>query len=302
MAVVATGGYGREMLAPGSDIDLLFLLPYKQTPWGESVAEYMLYLLWDLGFKVGHATRTVDQCLKLAAADTTIRTSLLDMWLVHGDAQLYAELEQRFRAEVVRGSERAFIDAKMAERNERHRRAGESRYKVEPNIKDGKGGLRDLHTLHWLSKYLFSHEVGPPTVTAGIFTSEEVSDLPQVRGLPVDRALLPALPHGARGGTAHVRSAAVARRAARLQGEERAAGGRALHEALLPGRQGRRRPDDDPVLGARDAAVQEHAGAPQAVQSAVVADRGARSASGPISASTTGASTSRTPTSSSAIR
>jgi [protein-PII] uridylyltransferase len=173
MAVVATGGYGREMLAPGSDIDLLFLLPYKQTPWGESVAEYMLYMLWDLGFKVGHATRTVDQCLKLAAADTTIRTSLLDMWLVHGDAQLYAELEQRFRAEVVRGSERAFIDAKMAEWNERHRRAGESRYKVEPNIKDGKGGLRDLHTLHWLSKYLFNHEVGPPTVTAGIFTSEE---------------------------------------------------------------------------------------------------------------------------------
>ena len=174
MAIVATGGYGRELLAPGSDIDLLFLLPYKQTPWGESVAEYMLYLLWDLGFKVGHATRTVDQCLKLATEDTTIRTSLLDMWLVHGDAQLYAELEQRFRSEVIRGSERAFIDAKMAERSERHRRAGESRYKVEPNIKDGKGGLRDLHTLHWLSKYLVGHEVGPASVAMGIFTKEEV--------------------------------------------------------------------------------------------------------------------------------
>jgi [protein-PII] uridylyltransferase len=175
MAVVATGGYGREMLAPGSDIDLLFLLPYKQTPWGESVAEYMLYLLWDLGFKVGHATRTVDQCLKLAREDTTIRTSLLDMWLIHGDAQLYAELEQRFRNEVIRGSERAFIDAKMTERSERHRRAGESRYKVEPNIKDGKGGLRDLHTLHWLSKYLLGHEVGPESVAKGIFTREEVT-------------------------------------------------------------------------------------------------------------------------------
>ncbi len=175
MAVVATGGYGREMLAPGSDIDLLFLLPYKQTPWGESVAEYMLYLLWDLGFKVGHATRTVDQCLKLAMADTTIRTSLLDMWLIHGDAQLYAELEQRFRNEVIRGSERAFIDAKMAERSERHRRAGESRYKVEPNIKDGKGGLRDLHTLHWLSKYLLGHEVGPDSIAKGVFTREEVA-------------------------------------------------------------------------------------------------------------------------------
>ncbi|MCC7253118.1 MAG: bifunctional uridylyltransferase/uridylyl-removing protein, partial [Hyphomicrobium sp.] len=175
MAVVATGGYGREMLAPGSDIDLLFLLPYKQTPWGESVAEYMLYLLWDLGFKVGHATRTVDQCLKLAQADTTIRTSLLDMWLIHGDAELYSELERRFRNEVIRGSERAFIDAKMAERSERHRRAGESRYRVEPNIKDGKGGLRDLHTLHWLSKYLLGHEVGPETVAKGIFTREEAA-------------------------------------------------------------------------------------------------------------------------------
>ena len=173
MAIVATGGYGRELLAPGSDIDLLFLLPYKQTPWGESVAEYLLYVLWDLGFKVGHATRTVDQCLKLAKADVTIRTSLIDMWHVHGDGQLFSELEQRFRSEVVRGTERAFIDAKFAERTDRHQRTGDSRYKVEPNIKDGKGGLRDLHTLHWLSKYMFGHQVGPETIEAGIFTAEE---------------------------------------------------------------------------------------------------------------------------------
>jgi len=175
MAVVATGGYGRELLAPGSDVDLLFLLPYKQTPWGESVAEYMLYLLWDLGFKVGHATRTVDQCLKMANSDTTIRTSLLDMWLIHGDEQLFTELEQRFRNEVIRGSEHQFIEAKLAERSERHRRAGESRYKVEPNIKDGKGGLRDLHTLHWLSKYLIGHEVGKESIEQGIFTRREVA-------------------------------------------------------------------------------------------------------------------------------
>ena len=174
MAIVATGGYGRGLLAPGSDIDLLFLLPYKQTPWGESVAEYMLYLLWDLGFKVGHATRTVEQCLKLGMADITIRTALLDSRLILGDAQLFAEFEDRFRAEVVRGTARQFIDAKMAERDERTRRAGESRYKVEPNIKDGKGGLRDLHTLQWLSKYIFGQEVGAAAVEAGIFTPEEV--------------------------------------------------------------------------------------------------------------------------------
>ncbi len=174
MAIVATGGYGRGLLAPGSDIDLLFLLPYKQTPWGESVAEYMLYLLWDLGFKVGHATRTVEQCVKLGYADITIRTALLDSRLILGDAQLFAEFEDRFRAEVVSGTARQFIDAKMAERDERVRRAWESRYKVEPNIKDGKGGLRDLHTLQWLSKYIFGQEVGSAAVEAGIFTPEEV--------------------------------------------------------------------------------------------------------------------------------
>ena len=174
MALVATGGYGRGMLAPGSDIDLLFLLPYKQTPWGESIAEYMLYILWDLGFKVGHATRTVEQCIKLGTADMTIRTALLDARLIQGDRQLFAEFEDRFKNEVVAGTARAFIDAKMQERDERTRRVGESRYKVEPNIKDGKGGLRDLHTLNWLSKYVFGQEVGHAAVVAGLYTEEEV--------------------------------------------------------------------------------------------------------------------------------
>ena len=173
MAIVATGGYGRGLLAPGSDIDLLFLLPYKQTPWGESVAEYMLYLMWDLGFKVGHATRTVDQCIKLGRSDFTIRTALLDARVINGDAQLFAELQDRFRSDVVRGTAREFIDAKMSERDDRTRRAGESRYKVEPNVKDGKGGLRDLHTLHWLSKYVLGQEVGPAAVKAGLYTAEE---------------------------------------------------------------------------------------------------------------------------------
>ncbi len=174
MAIVATGGYGRGLLAPGSDIDLLFLLPYKQTPWGESVAESILYVLWDLGFKVGHATRTVEQCLKYAHSDLTIRTSLLDARMINGDQRLFAELEQRFAKEVVRGTSRAFIDAKMAERKERHQKTGQSRYRVEPNIKDGKGGLRDLHTLHWLAKYMYGDDVGPKAVAAGLFTPEEV--------------------------------------------------------------------------------------------------------------------------------
>ena len=175
MAIVATGGYGRGLLAPSSDIDLLFLLPYKQTPWGESVAEYLLYVLWDLGFKVGHATRTVDQSIRLALADITIRTSLLDMRLIKGDGQLYEELLQRLRTEVIRSTARPFIEAKLGEREDRHKRAGESRYRVEPNIKEGKGGLRDLHTLHWLAKYLNGADLASGSGVDGVFSAEELA-------------------------------------------------------------------------------------------------------------------------------
>jgi [protein-PII] uridylyltransferase len=173
MAVAAQGGYGREMLAPGSDIDLLFLLPYKQTAWGESVAEYMLYLLWDLGFKVGHATRTIDQCVRLSLSDMTIRTALLDTWLILGDEALYAEFQRRFRGEVLAGNARPFIEAKLAEQNARHARAGASRYLVEPNVKEGKGGLRDLHTLHWLARHLYPDKAEEEFVEAGVFTKAE---------------------------------------------------------------------------------------------------------------------------------
>ena len=155
MAVVATGGYGRGLLAPGSDIDLLFLLPYKQTAWGELVAEGILYCLWDMGLKVGHATRSVDECIRQAKADMTIRTALLEARFLLGDRALFDELVTRFDKDIVQGTAREFVAAKLAEREERLRRAGQSRYLVEPNVKDGKGGLRDLHTLFWIAKYVY---------------------------------------------------------------------------------------------------------------------------------------------------
>ena len=175
LAIIATGGYGRGMLAPGSDIDLLFLLPYKQTPWGESVVEYILYVLWDLRLKVGHATRTIDQCIQLARADVTICTALLDARFILGDQPLYAELERRFADEALKGHERTFIEAKLAERSSRHQRTGASRYRVEPNIKDGKGGLRDLHTLYWLAKALAGGPGSGDPIAQSIFTPEEQS-------------------------------------------------------------------------------------------------------------------------------
>ncbi len=154
MALVATGGYGRGLMAPGSDVDLLFLLPYKQTAWGESVAESVLYYLWDLGYKVGHATRTVDQTLKAANDNMTIRTALLDARFICGESGLFNQMRSRFISRVVQGSQREYIAAKLREREQRLKRVGYSRYQLEPNIKEGKGGLRDLHMLHWCAVYL----------------------------------------------------------------------------------------------------------------------------------------------------
>src|SRR5260370_1676226 len=127
MAVVATGGYGRGLMAPESDIDLLFILPYKQTAWGEQVAEAILYCLWDMGLKVGHATRSVDESIRQARRDMTIRTAILETRFLTGDQPLYDELVARFDEEVVHGTASQFVTAKLAERAERHRRAGQSR-------------------------------------------------------------------------------------------------------------------------------------------------------------------------------
>src|ERR1044072_5088221 len=173
MTVVATGGYGRGLLAPGSDIDLLFLLPYKQTAWGESVAEGILYCLWDMGLKVGHATRSVDECIRQAKADMTIRTALLEARYLLGDRALYDEFAARFDKAIVRNAPPEFVAAKLAEREERLRRAGQSRYLVEPNVKDGKGGLRDLHTLFWIGKMVSGVHEPDELIERGVFDSEE---------------------------------------------------------------------------------------------------------------------------------
>ena len=174
MAVVATGGYGRGLLAPGSDIDLLFLLPYKRTAWGESVAEAILYCLWDLGLKVGHATRSIDECIRQAKADMTIRTAVLESRFLLGDKKLFDEMMTRFDKSVIRGTGPEFVAAKLNEREERHRRAGRSRYLVEPNVKDGKGGLRDLHTLFWIAKYVYHVHDVEDLIEHGVFDEDEL--------------------------------------------------------------------------------------------------------------------------------
>ncbi len=174
LCLVAVGGYGRGALAPGSDIDLLFLLPNRSRAGAEAVVESMLYLLWDLKQKVGHATRTVEESLKQAKADITIRTTLLECRYILGDRALLDQLLTRFDQEIVRHTAAEFASAKLAERDARVQRAGASRYLVEPNIKEGKGGLRDLNTLFWIAKYAYRVRDADALVAAGLFNETEL--------------------------------------------------------------------------------------------------------------------------------
>ena len=172
-SIAAVGGYGRGELAPFSDIDLLFLLPYKCPPRIEQIVEYVLYVLWDLGLKVGYATRSIDESIRLSKQDFTIRTSILEARFLCGERTLFDDLRHRFAREVIEGSGIEFVEAKLAERNDRHQRMGDSRYVLEPNVKDGKGGLRDIHTLFWIAKYLYRVDDIADLIDRGVLTAAE---------------------------------------------------------------------------------------------------------------------------------
>ncbi len=173
MSVIATGGYGRGELAPHSDIDLMFLLPYKLTPRAEQVVEYVLYTLWDLGLKVGHATRSTDEAVRLAKEDITVRTSMLESRLITGDTEQFETFQRTFKATVIDGTGMLFVEQKLAERDARHARMGDTRYVLEPNVKEGKGGLRDLQTLMWIAKYLYGAETIDDLKLKGVLTADD---------------------------------------------------------------------------------------------------------------------------------
>jgi [protein-PII] uridylyltransferase len=176
LSIAATGGYGRAELSPFSDIDLMFLLPGKSAPRTEQLVEFILYMLWDMGLKVGNATRTADDCVSLAKSDLTIRTSLLEARWLWGDRNLYDQFETKFMNEVVAVTGTQFVEQKLAERDARHERMGDSRYVLEPHIKEGKGGLRDLQTLFWIAKYLYQVKDMGELYERGVFTTGDVRD------------------------------------------------------------------------------------------------------------------------------
>ncbi|MEC9066137.1 MAG: [protein-PII] uridylyltransferase [Pseudomonadota bacterium] len=182
LSILAVGGYGRAEMAPHSDVDIAFLTPTRNAPWCEQVIEAMLYYLWDLGLKVGHSSRTPDDMVRMAKGDVTIRTALLEGRYVWGDEALYEETRRRFWADVVTGTERQFVAEKLAERNARHKRMGDSRYVVEPNVKDGKGGLRDLQTLYWIGKYIHKVRSAAELVDVDLLTAQEYRSFRRAEG------------------------------------------------------------------------------------------------------------------------
>ena len=176
-SIIAVGGYGRGELAPYSDLDLLFLIPdtLKKTDVLkiESSVQSILYILWDLGFSVGHATRTIKDCVEKSHKDLTICTSLLEKRFIIGNEEDFVSLNQNFNMFINKTKILDFVHAKLEESDLRHKKFGGSRYVVEPNVKDGKGGLRDIHTLGWISKFVYKIDSISKLVNMGALSKQE---------------------------------------------------------------------------------------------------------------------------------
>ena len=178
-SIIAVGGYGRGELAPCSDLDLLFLLPnnlkINQSKHAEEVIQFILYILWDLGYTVGHSTRTIDDCIEKSKLDLTISTALLEKRFIVGNEDVFSLLNDKFTLFIKNTKTLKFVEAKLVESELRHKRFGGSRYVVEPNVKDGKGGLRDLHTLIWISKFAYKVDSVSKLINMGALSKKEAA-------------------------------------------------------------------------------------------------------------------------------
>jgi len=175
--VAAQGGYGRYELNPASDIDLLVLYPWRVNAYVETVAERILYTLWDTGLVVGHASRTIAGCTKLAQQDLKVKTALLDARYLAGDTALFAQFEAAMEAEVLKKNASRFYREKLAESRQRHQRFGNSIYLLEPHLKEGPGGLRDIHTAMWLAKVKYKVKSLRELVHKGVISDRERRDI-----------------------------------------------------------------------------------------------------------------------------
>jgi [protein-PII] uridylyltransferase len=155
IALIAVGGFGRGELSPFSDIDILFLYPNEGSKTAvqvNDIVQHILYMLWDIGFQVGHSTRTMQELVNQANGDLRTKTSLLEARFLCGDEPLFAEFEKTFQRRCLHGHEKEFMEWRVADQIDRHEKAGNTVFLQEPNVKNGCGGLRDYQNLIWIGK------------------------------------------------------------------------------------------------------------------------------------------------------
>ena len=179
--VLAQGGYGRGELNPHSDIDLLFLYPHKMTPYVETITETILYALWDTRLQVGHAVRTVKDCVRIASSDLTVKTSLIDARYLCGQPELRDDFFKTLEREIKPRATARFFRDKLRESEERRHAYGDSVYLLEPQIKEGQGGLRDFHTAMWIAKIKFKISDLRELAVSGVMSSQELEEIEAAR-------------------------------------------------------------------------------------------------------------------------
>ena len=178
-AIIAQGGYGREEQCIHSDVDLLFLFKKKVPNEAEKLVQEIIYPLWDIGLDVGYATRSLKECMALAGKDYEILTPMLDARFVCGWSMLYANLVAELRAKIIQPKSRPIINWLVERNSQRHAQFGDSAYLLEPNLKEGQGGLRDYHTMLWIARIAFNAKQFRDLEYLGLLSHEEFQNLIQ---------------------------------------------------------------------------------------------------------------------------
>jgi len=175
-ALLALGGYGRGEMNPKSDLDLMFYFEPAGKNAAKIISDRMLYLLWDLNLDVGYSVRSAKDCLEQAGQDVTVRTALLDARLLCGNPDLYASFENKVGKSILNSDTGSFIKYKISENEERQKKYGSSVYLLEPNLKEGEGGLRDLHSAIWIARIKFKAASLQELVIKGILNEQQAED------------------------------------------------------------------------------------------------------------------------------
>jgi len=176
-AIIALGGYGREEQCIHSDVDLLFLFKKRVPPEAEGLIKEMVYPLWDIGLDVGYATRSLKECLALASRDFEILTPILDARFICGWSLLYSDLMDKVRQKITGKRSRTIINWLVERNNARHAQFGDSAYLLEPNLKEGQGGLRDYHTMLWIGQIEMNMNQPRDLEYLGLLSHEEFQTL-----------------------------------------------------------------------------------------------------------------------------